>query len=259
MFMISDPWRTAFSLEEEHQISRNTLLTTLPLLAKEWRGSFDFKANNFKGLAQVLHLTAGGKGSGSGSKYGDRTPAIWTHSSRGFLVSSAVGGKYSYAKYFKALPSLGEWTSIKVAQELVGSRTVYSITIGGKKVFAVTNSKPAHFENVRVYASSDWYSPVNGSIRNLLIQNKNYGELVLSLPNVTCVVFQTLMSMLNRILMIRSVSVAPIWSEWGACRKTRTRPQLSSTKDRCCPPPEVEEEKCQAGVSQGTCVMFRVI
>ena len=257
MFMISDPWRTAFSLQEEHQISRNTLLTTLPLLAKEWRVSFDFKANNFNGLAQVLHLTAGGKGVGRGSRYGDRTPAIWTHSSRGFLVSSAVGGKYSYAKYFKALPSLGEWTSIKVAQELVGSRTVYSITIGGKKVFAVTNSKPAHFENVRVYASSDWYSPANGSIRNLLIQNKNYGELVLSLPNVTCVVFQTLMRMLNRILMIRSVSVEPIWSEWGACRKTRTRPQLCSTKDRCCPPPEVEEEQCQAGVSQGA--MFRVI
>ena len=152
-----------------------------------------------------------------------------------------------------------EWTTINVAQELVGSRTVYSITIGGKKVFAVTNSKPAHFENVRVYASSDWYSPVNGSIRNLLIQNKNYGELVLSLPNVTCVLFQTLMRMLNRILMIRSVSVAPIWSEWGACRKTRARPQLCSTTDNCCPPPEVEEEKCQAGVSQGTCVMFRVI
>ena len=177
--MISDPWRTAFSFQEEHQISRNTLLTTLPFLAKEWRVSFDFKANNFNGLAQVLHLTAGGKGSGSGSKYGDRTPAIWTHSSRGLLVSSAVGGKYSYAKYFKPLPPPGEWTTINVAQELVGSKTVYSIAIGGKKVFSVTNSKPAQFENVKVYASTDWYSPVSGSIRNLLIQNKNYGELIL--------------------------------------------------------------------------------
>ena len=154
------------------------MLSTLPLLAKEWRVLLDFKANNFNGLAQVLHITTGGKGAGSGSKYGDRTPAIWTHSSRGFLVSSAVGGKYSYAKYFKPLPSLGEWTSIKVAQEKVGSRTVYSITIGGKKVFSVTNSKPAQFENVKIYASSDWYSPVNGSLRNLLIQNKNYGELI---------------------------------------------------------------------------------
>ena len=173
------------------------MLSTLPLLAKEWRVLLDFKANNFNGLAQVLHITTGGKGAGSGSKYGDRTPAIWTHSSRGFLVSSAVGGKYSYAKYFKPLPSLGEWTSIKVAQEKVGSRTVYSITIGGKKVFSVTNSKPAQFESVKVYASSDWYSPVSGLMRNLLIQNKNYGELILTLPNVICC-FQILMRMVVR-------------------------------------------------------------
>ena len=196
-FMISDPWRTAFSLQEEHQISRNVLLTTLPLLAKEWRVSFDFKANNFNGLAQVLHMTAGGKGVGRGSKYGDRTPAIWTHSSRGLLVSSAVGGKYSYAKYFKPLPPPGEWTTINVAQELVGSKTVYSIAIGGKKVFYVTNSKPAQFENVKVYASTDWYSPVSGVMRNLLIQNKNYGELILTLPNVICCV-QILMRMVVR-------------------------------------------------------------
>ena len=174
----SGAWLTAFTLQEEHKIERNEVLTNIPLLKKEWKLSFDFKATGFSGLQQVLHMTIGGKGTGSGSKYGDRTPAIWTHSSRGFLVSSAVGGKSSYAKYFKPLPSLGEWTSIKVAQELVGSRMVYSITIGGKKVFSVTNSKPAQFENVKVYASSDWYSPVSGSMRNLLIQNKNYGELI---------------------------------------------------------------------------------
>ena len=176
--MSTDTWYTAFSLKEEQEISKNTLLTTLPLLKKEWKVSFDFKANNLRGLGQIFHMAAGGAGAGAGAAYGDRTPAIWVHSSRGFLVSSAVGGKYSYAKYFKPLPSPGEWTSIKVAQELVGSRMVYSITIGGKKVFSVTNSKPAQFENVKVYASSDWYSPVNGSLRNLLIQNKNYGELI---------------------------------------------------------------------------------
>ena len=46
-----------------------------------------------------------------------------------------------------------------------------------KKVFSVTNSKPAQFENVKVYAASDWYSPLNGILKNLLIENKNEGEL----------------------------------------------------------------------------------
>ena len=126
----------------------------------------------------MLHLTAGGKGSGSGSKYGDRTPAIWTHSSRGFIVSSAVGGRYSYNKVLKPLPSAGEWTTIEIGQEFDGSKVVYSITIGGKKVFSTTNSKPSAFENVKVYASSNWYSPVSGFIKNLLIENKKDGESI---------------------------------------------------------------------------------
>ena len=156
-------------------------MTTIPLLKQEWRVSFELKANKFSGLQQILHMTRGGKGSGSGSKYGDRTPAIWTHSSKGFLISSAVNGKYSYSKYLKPLPALGIWTKIEVGQQLVGSKMVYSITIGGRKVFSVSNSKPSEFENVKVYASSDWYSPLSGSIKNLLIQNKNDGELTLIL------------------------------------------------------------------------------
>ena len=141
------------------------MLTTIPLLKKEWRISFQFKAKEFDGLSQVLHLTAGGKGAGSGAKYGDRTPAIWTHSTKGFLISSAVGGKFSYSKYFKALPSTGEWINIVVGQEMVGKYMIYSITIGGKKVFSTRNSRPEEFENVQVFASSSWYSPVNGFFR----------------------------------------------------------------------------------------------
>ena len=109
-------------------------------------------------------------------RYGDRTPAIWTHPTRGFLVSSAVGGRYSYSKYFKKLPSLNEWTTVEVGQEMVKSKIVYYVAIGGKKVFSYTNSRPSEFEDVKVYAASNWYTPVSGSIKNLLIQNKNDGK-----------------------------------------------------------------------------------
>ena len=79
--------------------------------------SFEFKANTFGStILQLLHMSIGGKGTGRGSKYGDRTPAIWTHSSRGFLIASAVNGKYSYAKYFKGLPKTGEWVNIEIGQ-----------------------------------------------------------------------------------------------------------------------------------------------
>ena len=160
-------------MKEEHKITKDKLLTTIPLLKKEWRISFDFIASGFSGLAQILHLTTGGKGAGKGAKYGDRTPAIWTHATKGFLIASAVGGKYSYSKFFKALPAAGEWVNIQVGQEMEASKMIYYIYIAGKKVFSTTNSKPSEFENVQVFSSSRWYSPVNGLIRNLLIENKN--------------------------------------------------------------------------------------
>ena len=56
---------------------------------------------------------------------------------------------------------------------MVKSQIVYSVAIGGEKVFSYTNSRPSEFEDVKVYAASNWYTPVSGSIKNLLIQNKN--------------------------------------------------------------------------------------
>ena len=173
--MSAGPWKTAYYLKAEHKITRNNLLATIPLLKKEWKVSFDFKGNSFKGLQQILHMTVGGKGAGRKAKHGDRTPAIWTHSSKGLLISSSVGGKPSFSKYLKPLPSSGEWINIEVVQQLEGSHMIYTIQIGGEQVFSTRNAKPLVFENVKVFASSSWFSPVSGSIKNLLIQNKNDG------------------------------------------------------------------------------------
>ena len=88
-------------------------------------------------------------------------------------------------------PALGDEPTIGGAppthaglQELVGRTTIYSITIGGTEVFSGTNSEPAEFENVKVYACSEWYNPLNGSIRNILIQHKNYGKPVFTLKRM---------------------------------------------------------------------------
>ena len=175
------PYKAAYSLKEEHRIGKNKLLATIPLLKKEWKLSFEFKATSFSwSLRQVLHMTIGGKGLGSTAKYGDRTPAIWTHPRRGFLISSAVNGRYSYAKYFKSLPAKGKWINIEIGQELEDSEMTYYIIIGGKKEHSTVNSEPEEFENVKVFSSSPWYSPVSGSIRNLLIGNKDDGKSLFS-------------------------------------------------------------------------------
>ena len=123
-------------------------------------------------------MTIGGLGAGKNPNYGDRTPAVWTHSTKGLLVSSAVGGKASYSQYFKSLPALDEWVKIEVGQELVGQDITYSISIRGKKVHSIKNTKPAVFKNVGVFAGNRWHNPLSGVIRNLLIENKNDGRLL---------------------------------------------------------------------------------
>ena len=65
---------------------------------------------------------------------------------------------------------------IPLSQEETAGNMIYYVNIGGKKVLSVKNSRPSEFENVKVFASSSWYSPVNGFIKNLVIENKNRGS-----------------------------------------------------------------------------------
>ena len=197
-----------YSHREESQITRDNLLATIPLLKKEWKVSFDFKANKFNGFQQLLHLTVGGKGAGSGAKYGDRTPAIWTQPSKGFVISSAVSGKPSFTKNIKALPSTGEWINVEVNQQLEGSKMIYSIFIDGKKKFSTRNSNPSEFENVQVFTSSRWYSPVSGFIKNLLIQNKNDGRSILTLIFIFIMLF---LKILMAVAYLIGLPHSPFW------------------------------------------------
>ena len=163
-------WTTAFSLEGEHEIAKNTLLTTIPSMTKEWKVTFDVNPTDyrFKSYASVLHLTIGGKGTGSSAKVGDRIPAIWFHKTKGVLVSTALDGKASYNKFVKPLPSVGAWTRIEVRQSL----HMFSITIGNEEVFTKPNTKPMELSDVKVFAGNPWSSSQKGSLRNLKIEIK---------------------------------------------------------------------------------------
>ena len=128
-------------------------------------------------------MTIGGKGIGTGSKKGDRTPAVFIHNTKGLLLISTLGTKISYSTYSKPVPTPGQWVNIEIGQEKVPTRRVsqgyvmkFSITVDGTRKRYVTNSKPSDFENVKVYASSSWYNAVSGAIKNLLIETKLDGR-----------------------------------------------------------------------------------
>ena len=145
-------------------------------MTKEWKLSFEFMANSFgSDKMQVLHMTTGGKGYGNGAKYGDQTPAIWTHPSKGILVSSAVNDKVSFGRWLEPIPPTGKWIYIEIGQQLLLSEMTYYIIIDGMKVFSINNANPSEFERVQVLTSSKWGPSVDGSIRNLLIENIDEG------------------------------------------------------------------------------------
>ena len=157
-------------MDRSHEIAKDVLLTTLPKLTTEWRVSFEVNPTDYKytGYASLLHMTIGG----NRGQVGDRSPAIWLHKTRGVLVSSAIDGKVAYSKTVKPLPAAGEWTKIEVSQVLVGANHVFSITIGDKKVFSKTNSKPVELTNMKVYSGSPWYTNQKASLKNLNIDIK---------------------------------------------------------------------------------------
>ena len=57
-----------------------------------------------------------------------------------------------------------------------GPYYVFSLVIGGEIFMYEENNNPTKFSNVKVYASSPWYSAQAGSIRGLKIEIKETGE-----------------------------------------------------------------------------------
>ena len=157
-------------------LKKSSVLTTLPILTKEWKVSFEFnpKSYKYRGLAQVLQITIGGKS----ENIGDRTPSLWIHKTRGVYIITTLDGKANVGKSFaKKKPPIGEWTRNEISQAKQDSSYMFSLTIGGETLWSVANSKPEEFSDVKVYASSPWFVAQAGSIRGLQIENKIRGKM----------------------------------------------------------------------------------
>ena len=173
-------WTSTFSLPSEHLLKRNTLLTTLPYLAKEWRISFEFKPNNYnyKGYAQIIHMTISGKGGPKG-KVGERTPALWIHKTSGVLIATTLNGKPSSTKLLRTKkPLINVWNIVDIRQVKEGNKYMFSFVINGESLWSVENTKPEEFSDVKVFASSNWYEAQAGSIRQFQIENRAPGEMI---------------------------------------------------------------------------------
>ena len=173
-------WTTAYSLEGEHEIAKNTLLTTLPTLDKEWKVTFELNPTSYKyrGYAQVIHFTTGGKG-GKGGQLGDRTPALWIHKTLGVYIVTTINGKPNVGKTLRlGRPPLNKWTTVEINQVKKGSSYIFSLMMNNEVLWITRNVKPSQFSDVKVYAASPWFAVQAGSIRGLKIEQPGSKESI---------------------------------------------------------------------------------
>merc|ERR1712061_329587 len=162
-------WSSIFEKSAPFKLKRNALLTTLPSLPREWMVEFEVKPTIFDhdGWSNIFHMTKGG----DARTIGDRIPAVFYHPRSGLGIRSHINQEPNYAEQFDSLP-IGEWTKIRVSQELIGGKFRYRIFIDEKEETNVENSRAVGFENVKVFASDPWYEAQPGSIKNLKISVK---------------------------------------------------------------------------------------
>ena len=150
----------------ETQIIRNTLVTTIPVLPKQYEISFDFKPTKWiGGWTSILHMTTGGN-----AGWGERIPGIFVLSKKA-VIANAIDSNGNWN--FNSLPlTLNEWVHFRLIQRLEGKDYIYRAYMNGFLMKEKVNKKPQDFKQVDVWLSDNWYNAQPGMLKNLFISGK---------------------------------------------------------------------------------------
>ena len=176
MYIPDLTWTPLFSHEDELNLTRNNLLTTLPVLPREWMVDFMFKPTNVttKALLSILHLTDKDRNTGS---YGGRIPALWLTGNGKYHIECSYNNTGN--RHFSLpAPQVGKWTQITFIQENLSGKLRYRLLMDGVEKVNIENPQDKHFNNVRVYASDPWYNGQPGYIKNLSVKGKTQEALL---------------------------------------------------------------------------------
>ena len=148
--------------DKERPITKNTLITTIPLLPKEYEISFDFKPTKWiSGWTNILILTTGGN-----SGWGERIPAFFPLNGKISIANGIVG--LGNGIWSPSMP-LNEWVHFKLTQHLEGKAFVYRVYMDHRLLMVKVNVKPQEFKQVDVWLSDNWYNAQPGFVKNLYI------------------------------------------------------------------------------------------
>ena len=150
--------------KDEYQLTKNTLLKTLPNMNEKFELKFEIRAEKVPThWANAVHITAGS----NIRKHGDRIPGIWLHKDGYWHICTSIGVQKNHCHNSPPV-ALNTWTMFRIWQEqLLDGDYMYQYAINNTTIYSVRNESPRAFKNVKVYAADPWYAPVKGSIRNI--------------------------------------------------------------------------------------------
>ena len=155
-------------LKNETAITRNTLLSTIPVLPKQYEISFDFKATKWPSCwTSILHFTKGGD-----TGWGNRIPAIFTYYGK-VQISNAIDGNGDW-KFYSLPVEMNKWVKFTLTQRLEGHNYVYRVYLDGFLLKEKINKRPEDFHQVDIWVGDNWRVAQPGFIRNLYISGRNF-------------------------------------------------------------------------------------
>ena len=151
------------------RIAKNHHIATFDYIGKEYAVSFDFVPSKLTTYwSNVLHIT--NKDSNCCAE-GSRLPAIFFRRENDvshIYIGSDINGNgcYEYDQPEEAI-AVGKKVSVRVQQDNFGGNYVYTISINGNVKWAVYNTKPKEFTDMKVYVSDPWHASQEGAMTNL--------------------------------------------------------------------------------------------
>ena len=164
------------------------MLTTLPMLGKEWSLSFEFKPSTFISFQgaypykNIIHLTTYSKSSTKNATSNGRILAIeFIPNNRTLAFSSSFGvskGFYTQNLVANCL-KVEKWSKMKFSQKIEGGKYQQTSTIDGNRVVVRISARAHEFTSVHVFASNPWRDAMPGKIRNLVVEEMGKFSLII--------------------------------------------------------------------------------
>merc|ERR1719431_664960 len=162
-------WGYMLRKEGPVDIKKDTLLTALPYMEKEFSISFEVFIERFTGdeWTNIIHLTTG-----ENSGLGGRIPLVGVSKDKDLHVVSSISGNWNNGGNLKDYKLVeNKWIKVDISQNLKEGKYMWTVDVDGTNKMTLENSKPERYQNLKLYVADSWHPTQPGKIRNLEVES----------------------------------------------------------------------------------------